>query len=417
MDRRKFIVNSAGCAGFLAAMRPMELLAVGIPTRQRIFFINLFGGCDALSIFNPYGNTGLQEMRGNMWISRQEIIDGNWAVSGNNSGASFLNDYIGINPAMPFFRDLYNAGGVSAHLAVHSGYFSQSHFLMQEYLSRGENMNNQATGFLGRLVNVMNNRADYDDTAAMSVSSLSMVPTVFRGSSDVSCYVPSNLPLSSAEVTNMARRMNASDSVVVDSIDRGVATRNQTMGLINGQLTQDWYANTAIISHATVAGLMARLEGTSAPRVFGLMHDGFDSHTTQGRNASRLANLDNALNALITTLRGDPNSPDEFQRQDIFRDSLIVITSEFGRRVPQNDSLGTDHGFGGACIIIDGARVGREQSQMTTGASNNGRGYYPHLTQDSYVHADDVVHNFMRPFVQRHYGLDAATMDYVLPVI
>jgi uncharacterized protein (DUF1501 family) len=417
VNRRNFIAGAAGCAGFMSIMRPLELMAIELPTPQRIFFINLFGGCDALSIFNPYGNAGLQAMRPTAWIPTQELADGNWRIQGNNSTAPWLQNYIAINPAMPFLRDLYNQGGVNAHLAVHSGLNSQSHFLMQDYLGRGEDMRNQATGFLARLINAMNNRADYRDVGGIAISSQSLVPMVLRGSLEVSSYMPSNLPMSPADIANMTVRMNSGDTAMISAINTGVATRNQTMNLINGQLTQNWFANTAIISHASVAGLMARLEGSTAPRVFGLVHDGFDSHVNQGRNAGRLGNLDNALRSLITTLRGDPNSPDEFLRADILQNSMIIVTSEFGRRVAQNASGGTDHGFGGMCMVIDGSRIGREQSQITTGLTNNGRGYYPHLTTEQYVQADDVVHNFMRPFVQRHYGFDTATMNYVLPVL
>lgn len=415
MNRRQFMGKAAGCAGLAAVMRPMDLFAAGIPTNKRIFFINLFGGLDALAMFNPYGNAQLAAMRQSLWISPQELLDGNWAIQGNNSTAPFLQNYIAINPAMPFFRDLYNAGGVNVHLGVHSGDNNQSHFLMQEFLARGMGSNSIVTGFLGRLISTMNSRAEYDDGSGMAVSSLSMIPTVLRGTNDVSCYVPSNLPFSNSDVTNIATRMNIADTIMVDAIARGVATRNQTMNLITNQLTQNWYANTSIISHATVAGLMARLDGTNAPRVFGLMQDGYDSHADQGRCAGQLGNLDNALRALITTLRGNPNSPDPFQRGDIFTNSMIIITSEFGRRVARNQSNGTDHGFGGMCVVIDGARVGQVQSQMTTGA-NNSHGYYPHLTPDQYVDAPDVVHNFMRPFVQMHYGFDTATMNYILPV-
>ncbi len=68
VNRRNFIAGAAGCAGFMSIMRPLELMAIELPTPQRIFFINLFGGCDALSIFNPYGNAGLQAMRPTAWI-------------------------------------------------------------------------------------------------------------------------------------------------------------------------------------------------------------------------------------------------------------------------------------------------------------------------------------------------------------
>jgi uncharacterized protein (DUF1501 family) len=219
-----------------------------------------------------------------------------------------------------------------------------------------------------------------------------------------------------SEVANMTIRMNAGDASIINAINTGMATRTQTMNLISDQLRQNWFANTAIISHASVAGLLARLEGQQVPRVFGLVHDGFDSHVNQGRNTGRLGNLDNALRALITTLSGDPNSSDPFLRDNILGECMFIITSEFGRRVMQNGSGGTDHGFGGMCIVIDGAKIGREQSQMTTGLRNNSRGYYPHLTTEQYVQADDVVHNFMRPFIQRHYGFDTNTMNYILPV-
>jgi uncharacterized protein (DUF1501 family) len=79
--------------------------------------------------------------------------------------------------------------------------------------------------------------------------------------------------------------------------------------------------------------------------VYYLSHGSFDTHVGQKDRQERLfTQLDEALAALVTDL----------QQNNRFKDVLIVTFSEFGRRVAQNASQGTDHGTAGNMFFLSG---------------------------------------------------------------
>jgi uncharacterized protein (DUF1501 family) len=95
-----------------------------------------------------------------------------------------------------------------------------------------------------------------------------------------------------------------------------------------------------------VAGAMARGVGT---RIFWVQTSGYDTHagqnTTTGRYASLMATLDAGLRAFY----------EDLSNQGLLGQMLMLQFSEFGRRVPENASNGTDHGAAGLMLAIGGA--------------------------------------------------------------
>jgi uncharacterized protein (DUF1501 family) len=98
----------------------------------------------------------------------------------------------------------------------------------------------------------------------------------------------------------------------------------------------------------TVAGAMARGVGT---RVFWVQTGGFDTHAGQNTNAANgtygnlMGTLDSALLAFYNDLRN----------QGLLNDTLVLQFSEFGRRINENGSNGTDHGAAGLMLVMGGA--------------------------------------------------------------
>lgn len=79
---------------------------------------------------------------------------------------------------------------------------------------------------------------------------------------------------------------------------------------------------------------------------------GFDTHTEQGElHGALMAAMDGALGAFAADLK----SP----AKNIWNDCVVVVISEFGRRIDENGSLGTDHGHGNAFLLLGGNVKGR----------------------------------------------------------
>jgi uncharacterized protein (DUF1501 family) len=96
-----------------------------------------------------------------------------------------------------------------------------------------------------------------------------------------------------------------------------------------------------------VAGAMARQIGTT---VFWVQTGGYDTHAGQNTNVA---------NGAYTALMGTLNDAvlafyNDLQNQGLLNDTLILQFSEFGRRINENGSNGTDHGAAGVMMAIGG---------------------------------------------------------------
>ncbi|RMF26214.1 MAG: DUF1501 domain-containing protein, partial [Bacteroidetes bacterium] len=91
-----------------------------------------------------------------------------------------------------------------------------------------------------------------------------------------------------------------------------------------------------------VAGLIK----AGAPTLFFFLRQGgYDTHMGQpGRHEKLLAELGYALKAFARDLH----------REGLFKDTLVLVYSEFGRRVKENRNQGTDHGVGNNVMILTG---------------------------------------------------------------
>jgi uncharacterized protein (DUF1501 family) len=122
---------------------------------------------------------------------------------------------------------------------------------------------------------------------------------------------------------------------------------------------------------AAAAGkLLAQDDG---PRIAALSYPGWDTHRGQGPIKGRLANLLGALDTAIEALHGE--------LEPVWKDTVIVIATEFGRAVAMNGTAGTDHGTGTIAILLGGAvnggRVVADWPGLSQGSLLAGRDLMP----------------------------------------
>jgi uncharacterized protein (DUF1501 family) len=122
--------------------------------------------------------------------------------------------------------------------------------------------------------------------------------------------------------------------------------RVATVATYNGTVT--YPANNALAQALkAVAGAMVRGIGT---RVFYVTTGGFDTHSGQNPNAANgtYANLMGTLNDGLTAFYTD------LSNQGLLGDTLVMSFSEFGRRISENGSGGTDHGAASVMLVLGG---------------------------------------------------------------
>jgi uncharacterized protein (DUF1501 family) len=351
VTRRQFV--KGGVAAFTVTFAAPEFLsdlaeAQGAHTRNLVV-LNLSGGNDALSMLVPYNDPFYYSRRPTLAVPAGQVLQ---------IGRDSSNVALGLHPRLTGLRTIFDAGRLA--FIQRTGYENQSrsHFLGTDIWSTADPNNPQALGWVGRYLDSLTLPVD----PLVGWNTTSSLPHVLSGRTAVPAIAsPAGYafasPNSGAEATaerNATIRIASHVPVerpelafVYSSAQAALATldRVATVASYTPSLT---YPNTGLgLALRAVAGAMYRGIGT---RVFYVTTGGFDTHAGQNVNATNgayynlMATLNDALLAFYNDLRA----------QGLFEDTLVLSFSEFGRRISENGSSGTDHGAASVMIAMGG---------------------------------------------------------------
>jgi len=216
------------------------------------------------------------------------------------------------------------------------------------------------------------------------------VPAALRGAHDVSSYAPSVLPAASEDLLARVGDLYSADRQLAPLWSEAMQTR---------KLTSDLTANGGKSAAATGALAARLLAGPDGDRIAFIETGGWDTHSGQkGRLAAQLKGLDGLLAALRTGLG------------PAWKDTLVLVATEFGRTAAPNGTGGTDHGTGSMAMLLGGAVAGgkvlADWPGMSQGALYEGRDLKPTTDLDALIASA----------LAQHYGLDAPkTMATLFP--
>jgi uncharacterized protein (DUF1501 family) len=354
VTRRQFV--KGGAAAFTVTFAAPEFLsdlarAQGARTRNLVV-LYLGGGNDSLSTLIPYNDP--------FYFSRRPTL----AVPAGNVlqiGTDRSNVPLGLHPRLTGLKQIFDAGRLA--LVQRTGYPNQSrsHFQGTDIWATANPTNQQGFGWVGRYLDSLPSPVD----ALVGWNTTRDLPRVLQASHVSVPAIPNAAqyaflsPNSGAEATaerSAAIRINSHVPVnqpelafVYESSRAALATldRVATVGTYAPTVT---YANSGLAQALrAVAGAMVRGIGT---KVFYVTTGGFDTHSQQNVNAANgayyglMGTLNDALFSFYTDLRN----------QGLLEDTLVLGWSEFGRRITENGSAGTDHGAG-ALMFTMGGRV------------------------------------------------------------
>ena len=144
----------------------------------------------------------------------------------------------------------------------------------------------------------------------------------------------------------------------IASLCGGLATSRFVNGTHTPPLaTLDRVANVATYSQrdlsnngfAALRSVAGAIVGGIGTKVFWVTTGGYDTHATQNTTNGAYANLMTTLDGGLAAFYAD------LRNQGLLGETLILQFSEFGRRISENGSQGTDHGAGGLMMAIGGA--------------------------------------------------------------
>jgi uncharacterized protein (DUF1501 family) len=369
LSRRRALLSALGFGVAIEFVGHKAYAAVdGALARRKLIVVICRGGMDGLSVSPPVGDHNYEGLRG--------VI----AIPGFDKpgGALKLDDTFGLHPSLAAVHRLALKGEARIAPAIASPDRERSHFEAQDVLENGATAAyGTDSGWLNRALTAM---------GPGKVKAISVGPTaplILRGGVEAASWSPGpgagrdpRLPsiladlyagdpqlsraLASGLSTEAMAKVASADAKTALSAADALAAPTATMTsggsdmqAMAGQAgapapalaaAQRQGAQVARGLGATLAGFMIQDDG---PQVAAVSIDGFDTHANQGSSqgqlATRLAYLDAALDGLADGLG------------PAWKDTAVIVVTEFGRTARVNGTAGTDHGTASTALLLGGA--------------------------------------------------------------
>ncbi len=345
ITRRAFLKMGGGLAAVSAANGIVPQLAFAAPGSYRgdtLITVFLRGGADTLNLVVPYGEPAYYANRTTIAIPAPR--------AGKTGAALDLDGFFGFHPAATSLHALFKQKTLAIINAAGSPDPSRSHFEQQDYIESGTPGNPfQGSGWIGRHLQSLGITAETFTAVGLS----SHTQKSLRGT------IP---PLGLDSLAGFRISGGTSVELALRSMYSGTdalaAASTQTLSAISltSGITSSPYqpANGAIYPTNTFGRQMANIAQMIKANI-GLAAanidlGGWDTHSSEGGAtgsfANNVATLANSLGALNTDLG------------NLMGQVTVVVMTEFGRRIKENASGGTDHGHGSAMIAMGGNILG-----------------------------------------------------------
>jgi uncharacterized protein (DUF1501 family) len=362
LSRRQALAGALGLGMTVEFVgRSAFAAADGAMTTRKLVVVICRGGMDGLSVSPPVGDPNYAALHGPIAIPGFE----------QPGGALKLDETFGLHPALASVHRLALKGEARIAPAVASPDRARSHFEAQDVLENGATAAyGTDSGWLNRALQAMGP----GKVKAISVGATA--PLILRGGVEAASWSPGPGAGHDPRLPGILQDLYAGDPMLSRALASGLATQamakvagaDATAALAQADDTTMAPAPASLPSMttptegaavqaalrqgipvarklgATLAGFMIQPSG---PQLAAVSLDGFDTHANQGASqgqlATRLAYLDAALDGLA-----DGMGP-------AWKQTAVVVVTEFGRTAHVNGTGGTDHGTGSTALLLGGS--------------------------------------------------------------
>jgi len=338
LSRRALL--AAGGTLFAWAYLPKFACAAG-NRDPRLVVIVLRGALDGLSAVGPVGDPSYAGLHGQIALS----------LSGEHAALP-LDGYFALNPAMPVFARLYKEGHAAAVHATSTAYQERSHFDGQDVLESGHaGPGFVQSGWLNRAIEALPKGERIAVKGGLAVGP--STPLIMRGAAPVLGWAPQILPAASDDLA--ARVMDLythRDPMLKDALAKGLETEKMATreGMSGDAARPRGGMDSPAGMRLAAEGAVKLIAAEDGPRVAALAFDGWDTHANEGGAVGRLAQLLGGLDGAFETFEKGLGAR--------WKDTAIVVITEFGRTARINGTTGTDHGTGTVAFLAGGAIKG-----------------------------------------------------------
>ena len=379
INRRKAMQFGAG----LTSLAMMPSIASETKNDRILVAVELSGGNDGLNSFVPYGDDAYYNHRPTIGIPRDQLLK--------------LDDHFGLNPGMLGLHRLWNDGQVAV---VHGCGYDQpsySHFTSMAYWHTGAPHSGNEFGWLGRIADAMspayrdNMLINVANRQSLSVKSKVHTPVVFDDPDRFQRHRWMDGWKASDGASGHEVQTQNKNHAFLRSVNQSAQASSQLIQKAWSNYKTDVDYGIAPMDLPKVASCIAAGLPTQLYQV-SFRNNSFDTHVQQPALHRRL--LSYACDGLHGFQR-------DLERLGVADRVTVLVYSEFGRRVPENANLGTDHGSANDMWVIG------------NGVKGGHYGALPSLTE--LVDGDNLAHtvDFRQVYAtvaQDWLGVDAASV-------
>jgi uncharacterized protein (DUF1501 family) len=331
---------------------------------RALVVVQLSGGNDALNTVVPYGDGLYYDWRPDVRIEPDQVLH--------------LDDQLGLNPSMGPVKGLWDEGKVAIVNGVGYPSPNRSHFRSMDIWHTAESEGIGDSGWLGRTIRELDPKAE-NVLAGVNFGrglpralSCKGVPVASVGDLETYGLLPDIKEQSAREYALEAFSYIYGSAMAHDEVSqfigqtgldalRGADILRSAPGKYSSSVE---YADTPIAqSMKNIAQVLTADLGT---RVYYAQHGSFDTHAGQIDSHAKLwTDTSNALGDFMADIK----------EHDLEDEVLVLVFSEFGRRI-QDNSAGTDHGSGGVSFVIGGP------------VNGGFYGEYPSLKEEDHLEGD-----------------------------
>ena len=353
---------------------------------KSLVIVQLAGGNDAMNTIVPYGDGLYYDWRKDVRIEQDQVLK--------------INDYLGFNPALSSIKDLWDQNKVAVINGVGYPEPNRSHFRSVDIWNTAESVGIGNSGWLGRAIREIDPNAVNPITGVNfgrglpRALSCKGVPVASVGDLENYGLLPDIEGEQSRELALTAFSQIYGSAMAHDTVSQFIGeTGIQALkGADILRTAPQKYSSSIEYGNDPIGQSMRNiaqvLTADIGTRVFYTSHGSFDTHAAEMETHTKLwTETSNAIGDFM----------EDMKEHGLEDDVLVLLWSEFGRRIRDN-SAGTDHGSGGVSLIVGG--------EVNGGLY----GDYPSLKEKDHLQGDLQFNNDFRSIystiAERWLGVD-----------
>jgi uncharacterized protein (DUF1501 family) len=300
----------------------------------RLIVVILRGALDGLATVAPVGDPDYAGLHGAIALTP----DGPHA-------AVMLDSLFALHPSMPEFARMYRDKHAAVIHAVATPYRDRSHFDGQDVLESGfAGPGRVQSGWLNRALEVLPRGEPVMSALAVGPTT----PLVLRGAAPTVGWSPVALPQADDDTAmRLVELYRHRDAALASALSQGLQLDKVAQG---DEMKPKPGANGPAAMRQVARGAAKLMSADDGPRIAALAFDGWDTHANEGGPVGRLAQLLSGLDGALAEF--------ESGLGERWRDTVVVVATEFGRTARINGTEGTDHGTGTIALLAGGAVKG-----------------------------------------------------------